>query len=154
MIRLRWPIVAAAAVISACALHVAGAVADGPPTVTRELHFARGAASVVVADSVVRGERHVWRFGARAGQTATVRVTAVEDNAAFTIWQPGARLPATRDADIEGRTLTGAGEEDDAATWHGRLPASGNYLVVVGATRGNASYKLTLEIAPDAPRRE
>ncbi len=60
-----------------------------------------------------------------------VKVEAVEDNAAFQISAPG-----------EGQFLPGAGEEDDAKSWEGELPASGKYTIVVGGIRGNATYKL------------
>jgi hypothetical protein len=42
--------------------------------------------------------------------------------------------------------LSGAGEEDDAMNWSGELPEDAEYVIVVGGTRGNASYKLTLSI--------
>jgi len=39
-----------------------------------------------------------------------------------------------------------AGEEDDATVWAGELQQSGRYLVVVGPTRGNATYEVTVTI--------
>ena len=77
-----------------------------------------------------------------------VSITALEKNAAFTIYQPGYK--AGKDADgimeIKGATLQGAGEGDDATTWRGVLPTSGKYLILVGGTRGNATYKLKISI--------
>ena len=69
------------------------------------------------------------------------------NNAVFQVHAPGAR-PETRDYGLEivGQALAGAGEGDDATRWTGTLPQSGSYLVVVGATRGNASYRLTVTI--------
>ena len=42
--------------------------------------------------------------------------------------------------------LAGAGEGEDATTWQGQLPTTGDYTVVVGGTRGNASYTLEVSI--------
>jgi len=120
----------------------------GPAERVRELRFAPGHTSVTVRDSVVRGEVHYWRFTARAGQQASLGVSALEKNAALQVWRPGAKRPTQPGDDIEGSSLPGAGADDDAQAWDGALPDSGSYLVVVGATRGNASYKLTLKISP------
>jgi hypothetical protein len=97
---------------------------------------------------VLRGETRSWTFGARAGQMATVKISAVEKNAVFQVWRPGAKLPTVEGDPIEGLALPGAGEGDEATEWHGPLPETGEYLVVVGGTRGNASYRLTLRIEP------
>ena len=126
----------------------------------RELHFAPGASSVVVSDAVVRGSQHCFAFSARKGQWAQISVSAVESNAAITVWRPGARAQVGGSEDIEGTALPGAGEGQDASQWKGRLPESGRYLIVVGPTRGNASYELRLAIgrrplpalAPAPPR--
>jgi hypothetical protein len=132
------------------AAFVAGAAADAAnPNLPRELRFAKGKTSVTVNGAVIRGERQVWRFGAREGQQAILKVSAVENNAAIEVWQPGATLPADWTiGDVEGRPLPGAAPGDDATGWNGTLPASGDYLVVVGPTRGNATYRLTLTIKP------
>lgn len=123
--------------------------ADAPaPDAPRALRFAKGHSSTTVRDAVVRGERAYWRFGARAGQLATVEVKALERNAVVEVWRPGAQRPAAVGEPMQGQALPGAGEGDEATRWSGRLPDDGEYLVVVGATRGNASYTLTLRIDP------
>jgi hypothetical protein len=63
-----------------------------------------------------------------------VRVTAIEDNPAFQIEGPG------------GGYLEGAGERDDATRVTVTLPANGDYRIIVGGTRGNVSYRLTISI--------
>ena len=65
----------------------------------------------------------------------TVRITSIEDNAVFQIYQ-------AKDM----KALDGAAEGDDAMSWQGKLPASGKYTIVVGGTRGNTSYKLEVTI--------
>lgn len=101
----------------------------------RRIRFARGAISAVVEGAVVRGERAVYLAGARAGQRMRVQVTSPENNAVFQLRGPGGV-----------GMLPGAGEGDDATAWSGVLPRSGDYRVVVGGTRGNAEYRLRVEI--------
>src|SRR4051812_7055522 len=93
----------------------------------REIHFPTGATKTTVRDSVVRGEQRVWSFDARAGQRATVRVTASEGNAVFQIWRPGARITFGGATEIKGEALPGARIGDDARQWQGRLPDEGAY---------------------------
>ncbi len=102
--------------------------------VTKRIKFAKGKHSATVSNSVIRGEVDTYIAGAGAGQTMTVKVTALEDNAAFQIEGP------------DGEYLDGAGETDDATTFTGELPAKGDYKIIVGGTRGNATYKLTVMI--------
>jgi hypothetical protein len=111
------------------------------------IRFARGASSAEVRGAVTRGERALYGLEARAGQRMSVRIAAPESNAAFQIYAPGAR-PEMREFGLEvaGRALPGVGEGDDAKRWTGMLPQSGAYLLVVGATRGNATYRLTIEV--------
>ena len=118
-----------------CSLIVATAGAALGGGVRKRVRFARGSNTAVVKGSVVRGERDTYILGARAGQTMTVRISALEDNAVFQIYRPGGK-----------QTLKGAGEGEDAKEWSGRLPASGNYEIVVGGTRGNATYRLEVKI--------
>lgn len=102
--------------------------------ITKRVKFAKGKSSVTLSNAVVRGDRDIYILGAKAGQQMTVRVTAVENNAAFQIEGP------------HGEYLEGAGEMDDATNVTVRLPQTGDYRIVVGGTRGNATYKLTVAI--------
>ncbi len=127
---------------------VAAAAADDAQ-MPRVLRFARGRSGVTVQDALVRGETRIWRFSANAGQRTTLKLAALERNAVFQIWGPGARLPSAPGKGIEGQTLPGAGPDDQATQWSERLPETGDYLIEVAGTRGNASYRLTLQIAPN-----
>lgn len=100
----------------------------------KRVRFAKGRSSVTLSNAVVRGERDTYIVGAKAGQRMTVRVTALEKNAAFQIEGPG------------GEYLDGAGEMDDATNITATLHETGDYRIIVGGTRGNASYKLTISI--------
>ena len=83
---------------------------------------------------MIRGDRDTYILGAKAGQRMTVRIAALENNAVFQIEGP------------RGEYLEGAGEEDDATAVTVSLPDTGDYRIVVGGTRGNASYRLTVSI--------
>lgn len=105
--------------------------ADG---VTKRIRFAKGKHSASVSNSVVRGDRDTYIAGAGAGQTMTVKITSLENNAVFQIEGP------------DGEFLDGASETDDAMSFSGPTNAKGDYKIIVGGTRGNATYKLTVMI--------
>ena len=115
---------------------------------SKEVSFAKGSNSTLIAASVVRGESDQYFLTGKAGQKLEVSISAREQNAAFAIYQPGYK--AGKDADgileIKGAALPGAGEGEDATAWQGVLPSSGKYLILVGGTRGNAAYKLKITL--------
>ncbi len=97
----------------------------------------------------------------RAGQTLSVAVAALEDNAALEVFAPGgggggggggaaAAASRPRDAVPEpppgaaGLPLTHPGAAD-LKLWSGRVPVTGPYLIAVCPTRGNAAYELELD---------
>ncbi len=95
----------------------------------RRLSFAPGATLGRVEDAVVRADRDEYLVGAAAGQTMTLSISALEDNAVFGVVAP------------DGSVLV-----DEETTIALELPQSGDYSIVVGGTRGNASYGLEVEI--------
>ena len=119
-------------VISALIAFASDATAEG---IKKRVRFPRGSTSTAIKGNVLRGDQDTYLLGARAGQTMTVRITSLEDNAVFQIYKPGGK-----------ETLEGAGESEDAMQWSGELPATGDYVIVVGGTRGNATYKLEVKI--------
>jgi hypothetical protein len=112
------------------------------------IRFDPGASSKSISGAVIRGERSLYSIGARGGQRLSVSITAAEDNAVFQIYPPGAQAEH-RDYGVEivgAEALPGAAEGEDAKAWSGILPATGAYLIVVGPTRGNATYTLKVAI--------
>lgn len=103
--------------------------------VNKRIRFAKGKSSATVRGAVVRADSDRYLVGASAGQTMTVKITSLEKNAVFQIYEPNSDS-----------TLAGAGEGEDATRWSGELPTSGDYAIVVGGTRGNATYSLTVTI--------
>jgi hypothetical protein len=114
------------------ALAAGSIFADG---VKKKVRFARGTSSTTITGAVIRGDRDRYYVGAKKGQTMTVSIKSEEDNAVFQIYLSG-----------EQKSLPGAGDEDDAPKWSGELPADDEYVIVVGGTRGNASYTLTISV--------
>ena len=105
--------------------------ADG---VKKRIRFAKGKHSATTAGSIVRGDSDTYTVAAKKGQKITVKITSPEDNAVFQVKDAG------------GKFLQGAGEGDDATDWTGNVARAGNYKIIVGGTRGNASYKLSVSI--------
>src|SRR3954452_8496289 len=99
---------------------------------TRRIRFESGRTTKVIKDAVVRGDRDRYILHARAGQTLLVHITSEENNAVFDIYRPGGK-----------RTLENAQESTD---WSGSLPRTGDYIIEVGGTRGNASYTLEVTV--------
>ncbi len=97
--------------------------------VDREVRFDPGGTSATLDGAVIRGERDVYRVGARAGQRLDLDITSTEDNAVFDVFDPDGRLVA-----------------DETTAAEITLTATGDHLIVVGGTRGNATYRLTVSI--------
>lgn len=108
--------------------------ADAAPGSDQVIRFAPGASSAVVSGGIARGETAVYTIGAGAGQTMSLGMQSAEDNAVFQIETP------------DGRQLPGAADGDDTRVWRGPLPADGDYRIIVGSTRGGASYELKVSI--------
>ena len=103
-------------------------------SVRERVRFAPGKDSAIVKGAVLRGERDRYVVGAKARQTMIVTISSLEDNAVFEIGKPG------------GGEFPGAASGNDATKWRGILPASGDYVISVGGTRGNATYSLSIII--------
>lgn len=99
---------------------------------TRRVRFARGRTTAVLKGAVVRGTTDRYILSASEGQTMTVHITSVENNAVFTIYTP--------------RNTGIMGSAEETTDWTGELPQSGNYIIEVGGTRGNATYTMEVTI--------
>ena len=102
---------------------------------TKTVRFKPGTSGATYKDAVIRGETMTYILGARQGQTMEVKITALENNAVFQIKNQKT-----------GKYLRGAGEGEDTRKWKGRLPSNGNYHIIVGGTRGNASFTIKMMI--------
>ena len=98
-------------------------------TRTQRILFKRGAVSTVVEGSVRRGSRTIYLLRARGDQTMTLSLTSLEQNAVFDVQAP------------DGQYL-----EQEATSFRGELPRTGDYSVIIHGTRGNANYRLEVRI--------
>ena len=103
--------------------------------VRKRIKFPRGSTSTVINNAVLRDEIDQYILNARAGQKMKVDISSIEDNASFQITRPD-----------KTQLLPGAGFDDDAKHWNGELPETGDYVIEVAPTRGNATYRLKVEI--------
>ena len=106
--------------------------ADG---VRKRIKFPRGSSSTVINNAVLRDEIDQYILNARAGQRMKVDISSVENNASFQVTRPD-----------KTQLLPGASFDDDAKHWNGELPETGDYVIEVAPTRGNATYRLKVEI--------
>jgi len=120
------------AIVFICAFAFSTVYAQG---VKKKVRFAPRTSSTTIRGAVIRGERDRYYLAAKAGQTMSVKITSTEKNAVFQIYFHG-----------EEESLPGAGDDDDATTWSAQLPIDNEYVIVVGGTRGNATYALTISI--------
>ena len=91
--------------------------------------FEPGKSGATVSDSAIRGERIINVLNAGAGQWMSLSIEAVEDNAVFDVVDPSG-------------VVLGTGMKEENIV----LPHTGDYQVIVGSTRGNASYDLEIAI--------
>ncbi len=90
-----------------------------------------GQASVTLQGSIVRGEGpKAYSLAARKGQVLDLGAFSAGNGAAFELRDPAGRTISGRDL----RALTTV------------LPRTGTYRVVVGATRGNATFSLQVTV--------
>jgi hypothetical protein len=101
----------------------------------KNIAFPHGQYSTIVRGSVVRGDRDIYFIKVRSGQVMSISVSALEKNAAFSVYEPEAK-----------GAIAGTEEEKDSTNWSSSLSKTGKYRIVVGGTRGNASYKLRVTV--------
>lgn len=97
---------------------------------TARVKFPKGRNSVLLKGAAVRGTEDRYILRASQGQTMTLRITSTEDNAVFDVVGPEGSTPLI----------------SEATNWSGELPVTGDYTIIVGGTRGNATYQLRVTI--------
>jgi hypothetical protein len=103
---------------------------DGASTAQgQRVEFSTGENSTVLENSVIRGERDIYLLNAEADQEMILEISSLEDNAVFDVVAPDGLIIAQE-------------ETSDRFV----LPQTGDYQIIVGGTRGNATYEITVEI--------
>jgi hypothetical protein len=110
-------------------LEASDLLADATAVNTERVQFKPGSRSTSISHSVLRGERDVYVLGAEGGQRMDLAITSLEENAVLDVVDPSG-LVLAREATQEQLIL----------------PHTGDYQVIVGGTRGNATYDLTIGI--------
>lgn len=100
----------------------------------QRVRFKAGESSTTIKDSVLNGTRDIYLLGAQKGQKMVLKIASLEDNAVFDVAAPPNKAGQRRML------------RQKAVAWTGNLPESGEYQVIVGPTRGNASYRLQVSI--------
>jgi hypothetical protein len=101
----------------------------------KNIAFPHGQYSTIVKGNVVRGDRDVYFIKVRSGQIMSISISALEKNAAFSVYEPETK-----------KAIPGTEEEKGSTQWSRSLSKTGQYRIVVGGIRGNASYKLRVMV--------
>lgn len=96
---------------------------------TQRIQLAPGTIATTVEDTVIRGTRDVYFLDAKGGQVIHLELTSVEDNAVFELITP------------KGKSIL-----QETSNWKGILPETGDYQIIIGGVRGNATYDLAITI--------
>jgi len=115
--------------LTADSLNTGREVYQRQPCLLSQIRFAPGTNSATVNQSVVRGSRNIYLLRANRGQRMDLKITSLENNAVFDVIAPNGEILKT-----------------EATQSSLKLPATGNYEIIVGGTRGNATYKLNVKI--------
>lgn len=97
------------------------------------LRFDVGPMTVAITGTVVSGQRDRYAVSLISGELLHVNLTALEANAAFSIIKPDQTV------------LPGTEEGGDTTSGYWTVYEDGEYAIIVGPTRGNASYTLNVK---------
>lgn len=141
---LRLSGVIALLIVSASSASAGAASCDAPAPI----RFARGESAAAITGGIARGELACFTITARQGQDMVISNPAQPDtNVVMQIYQPPWTIAQSPDGiRVRGRALPGTAEGEDATRWAGKLPKTGRYLLVLGASWGGADYHLQVEI--------
>ena len=99
---------------------------------------------------IARGELVCFTFKAERGQHASVSQAdrdPGDTNIVMQLYRPRWMIARTSDGiEVRGLPLPGAKEGDDAKDWVGTLPASGRYLLILGASWGGGPYHVRIKL--------
>jgi len=113
------------------------AFTEGPKiAVDKSIRFAVGPLDVELNGTVISGERDRYTLNMLAGEILSVVVSSLEGNAAFSILGP------------DQTPVPGTEEYKGTIQWSIPIPADGTYAILVGPTRGNATYTLKVNVSP------
>jgi 23S rRNA pseudoU1915 N3-methylase RlmH len=95
----------------------------------KRIQFKPGTSSALIENSVVRGSRDIYLIQAKKGQRIHGQITSTENNAVIDVLAPN------------GKSI-----QQEVTKIDMLLPSTGDFQIVVGGTRGNASYRLNIGV--------
>ena len=135
-IRLAFTVLTVVAVALPTAVVHADRHQTTPPIgIDERIEFAPGTDSATIEDAVVLGTTNRYHLRAAAGQTMAIALESVEANAVFSVFAP------------DGTLISNPG----VTTFAGTLASSGDYLIEVATVRGNATYRMDVQIVGPFP---
>jgi len=101
-----------------------------------------------VRGGIARGELACFTIAGRLGQHMSVsQPDPGNSNIVMQIYRPRWAINHTADGvRVRGWPLPGVKEGDDAKGWNGTLPATGNYLLVLGTSWGGGDYHVRIKL--------
>ncbi len=101
-----------------------------------------------VRGGIARGELACFTIAGHLGQHMSVSQPDPGDsNIVMQIYRPPWAIKHTEDGiRVGGQALPGVKEGDDAKGWGGTLPATGNYLLVLGTSWGGGEYHVQIKL--------
>ncbi len=90
---------------------------------------------MVLNGAVIRGQRDRYSLSILKGETLEVLISSLEGNAVFSILGP------------DQTPLPGTEEGKDTIQWSVPVQTDGSYAILVGPTRGNATYTLKVNVS-------
>jgi hypothetical protein len=102
--------------------------------VDKPVRFDAGPMALELNGAVLNGERDRYILNALAGEKLSVLISSQEGNAVFSIIGP------------DQNPLPGTEEGKDVNNWSVPIFIEGSYAILVGSTRGNATYTLKVEV--------
>jgi hypothetical protein len=114
----------------------APAAVDSPKiAIDQSIRFATGPLDVELNGAVIGGEHDRYSLTMLAGEILDVQIASLEGNAVFSILGPD-QVP-----------LPGTEEGRDTIQWAVPISVDGEYSILVGPTRGNATYTLKVNVS-------
>lgn len=115
-----------------------------PPA--KPARFEAGSDTLTLTGDVARGARVCYTIPLRYGQRLVI-VQGADPSAlaVFQVYRPPWRVErAEPGVAVTGATLPGTEDGRDATRFDGRVPVTGDYLLVIGATPGGGAYRITI----------
>jgi hypothetical protein len=99
------------------------------------IRFDVGPLDLELNGAVISGERDRYSLSMLAGEILDVQITSLEGNAVFSI------------LDVNQVPFPGTEEGKDTIQWAVPAAVDGTYSILVGSTRGNATYTLKVRVS-------